>query len=112
MNSANIFLASFFTLILIALQITFGFMMRKHKKAFLKYHRVLGVVIFFVALVNVLVLPAVTIIGAITLLAILTQIILGFTLMLTKNEKIKKYHRPLGISIAILIIANLVLALL
>ena len=110
MNS-NFLLSGIFSLLLIILQITFGFLMQKHKEAFLKYHRVLGVVIFFVALLNVLLLPTVTIIGIITLLAIIIQITLGIILMVTKNEKIKNFHRPLGISIAILIIANLVLAL-
>lgn len=109
MNNTDLILATVFSVILISLQVTFGFMMRKHKEAFLKYHRVLGVVIFFVAFANMFALPAVSPIAVITVLAILTQIIIGF--LLIKNEKLKKYHKPLGISILILIIANLVMVL-
>ena len=109
MTNTNLLLVGVFSLLLIILQVVFGFLMRKNRKAFLKYHRILGVIIFLVALLNVIVFPQVLVIGIITLLAILGQIIIG--IFLVKNIKLLKYHKPLGISILILIVANLVLAL-
>jgi hypothetical protein len=108
MNHKDLLLPGIFAFLLIILQITFGFLMRKHRAAFLKYHRILGMFIFLVVIVNIFSFPEVSIIGVFTLMAVATQIILGF--FLVKNKNLKKYHRPLGISIAALIIANLVLA--
>jgi hypothetical protein len=96
------------TLVLLLLQVTFGILMKKHKDAFIKYHRPLGVVIFLVILANMIIFPQNLIISAIVLAAVFAQIIIGYYLS-KGNKKLLKYHRPLGFFILILVIANLIL---
>ncbi|MDD5731633.1 MAG: hypothetical protein PHU42_01965 [Patescibacteria group bacterium] len=96
------------TLTLILLQLAFGFLMKKRKEDFKKYHQTLGVFIFIVILINILVFPVNFIISILVLLAVLAQIIIGY-FVAKGNRKLLKYHRPLGVFIFILAIANLIL---
>lgn len=95
------------TLFLMFLQIIFAFLMKKKKEVFKKYHQTLGVLMFFVVLLNALLLPTIFPISITVLFLVLAQIIIGF-LVSKGDKKLIKYHRSLGIFIFILIIINLV----
>jgi hypothetical protein len=96
------------TLVLIILQITFAFLMKNHKGAFRKYHPALGILIFLVIFANIIALPVSSIIGFFVLFLVSIQIILGIFILLG-NKKLVRFHRPLGVFIFLVAIANLIL---
>uniref|UniRef100_A0A7C4M040 Uncharacterized protein n=1 Tax=candidate division CPR3 bacterium TaxID=2268181 RepID=A0A7C4M040_UNCC3 len=101
-------MAVFLSIILLILQIIFAFLMKNKKEAFLKYHKILGIFILLIVLANLILFPINTVVSILVVVAVLAQVIIGF-LLKKGNKKLKKYHKPLGFFILVLIITNLIL---